>query len=451
VTCHQPSETRDSPKAGILIALARSPFVLWMAFIVVHAWLGWQGYIGESVPYGDVTFVYWLWGHEAAAGGPIVGIDTQWVYPILALIPIMVGAVGEFASQQSYPYAWILLVVLMDAVAFSFLIGTWARIRIRVRRGNMKGATLASVRVTAAWWWLLFLVCLGPIAVARIDSLASPLAMMGLVFAISRPAVSSSLLTLAAWIKVWPAAIVATLWISGVKRATVVISALVTSAVIAGIALVLGAGGNVFSFLTQQTGRGLQIESPASTLFVWLSAARVPGFSVYYEKSLLTFQVQGAGTTVVAQLSTVVLILIAVLILILGLDARRHGAVVLRLLGPLALAMTVALIAFNKVGSPQYIGWLAVPLVYGLVIDRRRFRVPAILALVIALLTQAFYPYLYLELLNLNPWLVAVLSLRNILEFVLLGYAIAMLVRVRNDARRRDARHLRDRQSAAIR
>ena len=411
-----------------LLMRARSPLVLWLAFVAVHAWLGWQGFIAESVPYGDVTFVYWSWAHQAVGGGPIVGIDTPWVYPIVALVPMLVSTLGGLATQETFAYAWIGVVVVADAVAFSFLIGSWSRGR-------------HVVRTTAAWWWLAFLVVLGPIAVSRIDSIATPLALMGLVFAISRPAVGAALLTAAAWIKVWPAALVATLWISSLQRKIIVIAAATTTAVIAGIALVLGAGGNVLSFLSQQTGRGLQVESPASTFFVWLAAAHVPGFGVVYDHALLTFQVQGPGTTVVAQLSTIVMILVAATVLILGVDARRHGAVALRLLGPLALAMTVALIAFNKVGSPQYIGWLAVPIVYGLVIDRARFRVPAIITMLIALLTQAFYPYLYLELLELNPWLVMILSLRNISEFVLLGYAVVMVARLRSEARAKEKRH----------
>ena len=406
--------------------MSRSPLFLWIAFVLVHGWLGWQGFIAESVPYGDVSFVYSFWAHQAVSGGPVVGIDTQWVYPILAFIPMVIPTLGGLVPSDVYPYAWILLVVLVNAVAFSFLIGSWTR---------------GTVRTVAAWWWLAFLLCLGPIAVARIDSIATPIAMMGLVFAISRPVVASTLLTIAAWIKVWPAAIVAALWVAGRARTRIVVAAAVTSATVAGIALVLGSGGNIFSFLTQQTGRGLQIESPASAFFLWMSAAHVPGFAVYYDRALLTFQVRGTGTEIVAQLSTVVLVAIAILVLALGMDAKKHGAVPLRILGPLALAMTTALIAFNKVGSPQYIGWLAVPIVFGLVIDRQRFRVPALITLVIALLTQAFYPYLYLELLNLNPWLIAVLSVRNVLEFVLLGYAIVMVARLRTEARAREVRH----------
>jgi hypothetical protein len=418
---------------------SRSPILLWLGFVIIHAWLGWQGYIAESVPYGDVSFVYSFWAHQAIAGGPVVGIDTQWVYPIVAFIPMLLATGGGLISVAAYPLAWISLVVVVDAVAFSFLIGAWRR---RTGRSAVLSWGRTGVRTVAAWWWLALLLSLGPIAVSRIDSIATPIAMMGLVLALSRPAVASALLTVAAWVKVWPAAIVAALWVSGRQRSTVVISAAFTSAIIAGIALALGAGSNVLSFLTQQTDRGLQVESPASTFFVWLSAANVPGFAVYYDQALLTFQVRGAGTDVVAQLSTIVLIAIMLLILGLGLDAVRHGAVPLRILGPIALAMTTALIAFNKVGSPQYIGWFAVPVVFGLVIDRPRFRIPAILTLVIALLTQGFYPYLYLELLKLNPWLIAVLSLRNILEFVLLGLAIAMVASVRRDARSREARHV---------
>jgi hypothetical protein len=407
-------------------SMARSPLFLWIAFVLVHAWLGWQGFIAESVPYGDVSFVYSFWAHQAIGGGPVVGIDTEWVYPILAFIPMVIPTLGGLAPTEFYPYAWIVLVTLINAAVFSFLIGSWTR---------------GTVRTVAAWWWLAFLLCLGPISVARIDSIATPIAMVGLVFAISRPTVATTLLTVAAWIKVWPAAVVGTLWVAGRGRTRIVVAAAMTSAVVASIALVLGAGGNVLSFLTQQTGRGLQIESPAANFYVWMSAAKVPGFAVYYDQALLTFQVRGAGADIVAQLSTVVLVAIAVLVLAIGMDAKKHGAVPLRILGPLALAMTTALVAFNKVGSPQYIGWLAVPIVFGLVIDRPRFQVPALITLVIALITQAFYPYLYLELLNLNPWLIAVLSVRNVLEFVLLGYAIVMVARLRTEARAREVRH----------
>ena len=41
----------------------------------------------------------------------------------------------------------------------------------------------------------------------------------------------------------------------------------------------------------------------------------------------------------------------------------RRGVPGAELLPPLALAITTALILFNKVGSPQFVTWLAVPIV----------------------------------------------------------------------------------------
>ena len=92
------------------------------------------------------------------------------------------------------------------------------------------------------------------------------------------------------------------------------------------------------------------------------------------------------------------------------------------------------LIVFNKVGSPQYIGWLAAPIIAGLVLEQRRFVAPAVIALVLAALTQAFYPYLYNGLLNVQPVELSILTLRNIGELVLLAVSATVLY----EAKRRE-------------
>jgi hypothetical protein len=58
----------------------------------------------------------------------------------------------------------------------------------------------------------------------------------------------------------------------------------------------------------------------------------------------------------------------------------------------------------------------------------RSFRTPASLVLAIAALTQFVYPYLYRALLLLDPFMLVVLTLRNGLYFVLLGWAIHAIV-----------------------
>jgi hypothetical protein len=200
-------------------------------------------------------------------------------------------------------------------------------------------------------------------------------------------------------------------------------------------ALLIGSGGNVLSFVTQQTGRGLQIESPVSTLWLWRIVAGEPNTFIYYDRDILTYQIHGSGVEVAVALMTPVLALVVAAIAFLGIRAVRRGATPAELLAPLALAMVVALIAFNKVGSPQFVSWLAVPVILGLVASAtgggRSFRIPAVLALVIAALTQVVYPYLYSWLLVANPTMVGVLTIRNGLYFVLLGWAVLAVARAR--------------------
>jgi hypothetical protein len=128
---------------------------------------------------------------------------------------------------------------------------------------------------------------------------------------------------------------------------------------------------------------------------------------------------------------TPLMVLAALAIAMTAVLAMRNGVSVADLLPSLSLAFITASIAFNKVGSPQYMTWLAVPVILGLVANAaghgRPFRTPAILVLVLAALTQAFYPYLYYLLLGLNPVILLVLSARNLLLFVLLGWAIVSL------------------------
>ena len=57
------------------------------------------------------------------------------------------------------------------------------------------------------------------------------------------------------------------------------------------------------------------------------------------------------------------------------------------------------------------------------------FAVPGGLALAIGALTQAVYPFQYGELLGLQTPLVVILTLRNALDVVLLGWAIVAVVR----------------------
>jgi hypothetical protein len=385
--------------------------------VVVHLWLGMLALYAPGQPIGDVTSVYKFWIVDYAfEGHGWVGIDTVWVYPILAIVPMIAAAA---LGPDLYASTWLSLVMVANAIVFAVILTMGRRFGVS----------------HAGWWWLGFLVALGPVAVGRIDSITVPFALLGMLLVVTRPMLGGVLLTVAAWIKAWPAALVAAVVIVVRERGRVIVGAAATTAIVLVVALSLGAGANVFSFVTQQTGRGLQIESVIATPWMW-DATLGPGHSqVYYDTAILTFQLRGDGVADAAGVATPLLALAALALLALGVLATRRGRTPAEVLPPLVLAITLAMIIFNKVGSPQFVTWLAVPVVFGLLTAASgsgpSFRVPAAFGLAIALFTQSFYPYLYHQLLGVPKLpLVLMLTGRNLLYVALFVWAVAALVAV---------------------
>ena len=403
---------------GRLRRLATGPGGLVVAFLVVHLVLG---AIGLTDPrgqvLGDINGVYRFWMDYWRDRGVLVGIDTTWVYPIVALVPMVIAyALGD----GPYATVWLVLVTALDAGAL---------------------ALLARRRLELGWWWLAFTACLGPVALFRVDAVALPIAVAGVLVATRRPAVASALLTLAAWVKVWPAALVAAMLAVGRRRSLVVAAAAAVSAVVIGIAVALGARSSVFSFIGAQTDRGLQVEAPIATPFLLLAAAGAAGAVVYYDRALLTFQVRGDGTAEAAACMNVVLLAGVAAVLVLGVVARRRGRDEAAVLALVSLGLVTAVVALNKVGSPQYFTWFVAPVLLGLLADQRLFRLPVVLLPVMAVCTQLIYPWFYDDVILLRPQLLALLALRNLLELVLLGWVLVRLVRPATPRAHHPGRH----------
>jgi len=400
-----------------LATLAKHPFALWGGFVLVHFWLGMLGLYSPGYPLGDVTIVYKFWVEHGLVSGQWVGLQTSWVYPIVALLPM----VTAYAFGPAlYASTWLSLMMVVDAAAFAVVMAFGRDRRV----------------AHVAWWWLALLFALGPVALGRIDTVAVAVAVVGMLCLATAPRVAGVLLAVAAWIKVWPAALIAAAFIAVGTRIRLAVGAIVASAVILLVSIVLGGGGaDAFSFITQQTGRGLQIESGLGTFWMWDAFSHRAGAStIYYDTTILTYQLHGQGVETAAAIATPLLAVVALALLVLAIVIARRGVPAAELLPPLALAITTALIIFNKVGSPQFVTWLAVPIVFGLSTAATgrgaSFRFPAMLALVIAALTQAIYPSLYDELLHLNVWMLLILSARNLLYLVLLGWAVWSMVRL---------------------
>lgn len=387
--------------------------MLWIAFLAVHVLVAVLGFTQPNQPMGDVYNVYEPWSTVALQGRGIVGITEAWVYPQLALIPMLLA--HALAWIAGYEVAWAILVTVCDALAFALLVGS----------ARSRG------RVLAAWFWLAFIALLGPVGMYRLDGITVPLAITGCLWLVGRPLLGSILLAVGTWIKVWPAALLAAAVIAVRRRLAIIGGAVLVSALTLGAVVAAGGLPYAFGFVTDQTGRGLQLEAPVSAWYLWRAVLGIPGSYIYYARDILTFQVMGPAEQTVSAAMTPLLMIAVLAIAGLGLYKAQRGAGFVRLFPPLALALVLAFIVFNKVGSPQYMTWFIAPLVVGLVIDRDRWRRPALLGLVIAAITQVVYPLLYNELLNAQVLPAVLLTLRNLLLVVLLVWAVVILARVR--------------------
>ncbi|SDM49179.1 hypothetical protein [Microbacterium azadirachtae] len=399
--------------------------LLWVAFAVAHVYVATIGWRMPALPMGDTVFVYEPWSRNALGGGAIVGVTESWVYPQLALLPMLVAQgisqlihplfPGAYAvGSASYVVAWSILITALDAVGFAFLLGGAKARRSRIRRH-------------AGLFWMAALVLLGPIAMFRIDAVTVPIAIIGGLWLFSRPAVASALFTIGAWIKIWPGALfVAALALLRGRIRMIVSAAIVTFVVVLGLVL-LGGGKNLLGFLSQMSGRGLQIEAVGATPLLWLTQVGVT--RIEYDRQILTFQLAGPGVDLVAAVLTPLMALAVLAIAALALWKLRAGASARRLLPATALALVTVLIACNKVGSPQFQVWMLAPLVLWWLFDGPRVRVPAILVLIDYALTQAVYPVVYDQLLAAQALPIALLSARNILVVVICVVAIRAIVR----------------------
>lgn len=392
--------------------------VLWGAFLLVHLLTAWLGWVYPSQPMGDVVLVYEPWASSALGGGPIVGVDQTWVYPQLALVPMLLAAglaaplVPLLGVSSAYLVGWAVLVTALDAVAFGVLVG---RAPSRTRR-------------VAAWFWCAALLLLGPIALYRIDAVTVPIAVISGLWLASRPTVAAALLTVGAWIKIWPGALVLAAVVAARARLRMLLAAAVVTAGMIAVLFLLGADTEILGFLTEQTGRGLQIEAVAATPFLWLAVAGAA--HIEYSFEILTFQISAAGVDAVTAALTPLMAVCVLAVTAIGALKAVRGAAFSRLFPPLALSLVALLIVTNKVGSPQFQTWLIAPVILWIVLDRARARLPASLVLALCLLTCLVYPIGYDALLRAAPLAVAVLTVRNVLLVVLVVVGVRALLRV---------------------
>ncbi len=394
------------------MAWLHSPRALVLGFLAVHAvfLLALLPTILTGRVLGDLP-LYRTWAENGLLHHLWQGINVEWVYPIGALLPIVLAGLG---GPLLYQLLWFLMTMSLNALAVAALTD-----RGRDARGYR-----------AAWLWLLISFVLSPVALLRLEGLTAPLVIIALVLLARRPVVAAALLTAATWIKVWPAAVMLAVVAVVRRRWLVAATGAAISLAIAGF--VWAAGGIRFltGFITMQSDRALQLEAPVTTPWVWLASAGRPGTVIYQNYAIATREVIGPGTTLVAAVMTPLMFLAVGAVLVLMLVGLRRGSdpTLLLLLG--SLALVGAFIVFNKVGSPQYMLWLVPIVVVGATRAWRQWRAAAYLMLAISVLTTLIFPIFYLQLIDGDPLAVLLLTARNLLVIVLFGWSVRALVRL---------------------
>ena len=355
------------------------------------------------------TVVYRQYGERIAAGD-VPYRDFEVEYPPGALVPFVVPALLS-SSQDRFDDAFAGM--MLAALALSCLLVV---VSLRAVRASTPRA-LFSVGA-----FLVGTVFLGPFILTRFDLYAAAIALAAICAILHRRTILGPLLLgLAIATKIYPAVVlpllVARAWRRDGPRAALRETGLAIAVIFAVyLPFAVQGPGGVLTSVWRQLGRPLQIESLGSAVLLALHHAA--GMPLDWASGSGSQNLTGTASTVASGLTTIVGV--AALALIWTRFSRGDtdsGARFVRY----AAAATVAFVCFGKVLSPQFLVWL-LPIV--VIVPGLRGAIATILLLVACLLTRAWFPHSYWELVRefdpTSSWLVLVRDLVLVTVFVVL-------------------------------
>lgn len=376
------------------------------AFAVPYLLFGFSQLFERVMPMNDVL-LYGYWLQQMQLGEPIFGIAQDFVYPYPALIPMWLAKI--IGGPAGILAGWTMLIALLNSFAIG-LLTSWGR-------GSNRS-------MLAGLFWVTYLLLLGPAGIARIDAVAAAIAVFGIVaLTHERIALAVALFTFGAWVKIWPFAVALSAFVTQKRKQLAALSALAVVVGVVIFAVSAGANSSLASFVFKQGGRGIQIESPIAMIWIWAAKLGLPETGIYYDKEIITNQVYGPFVDLVSQLMTPVMFAALGITIWLGYRAVAAHPDRMQAFAVMSLTAVLDLIVFNKVGSPQFMAWLAVPAIAMIIFGVPKLRTPIVGLLLIAITTNLVYPIFYIDLMGLGDLSVGLLTLRNALLIAMLVYA----------------------------
>lgn len=372
----------------------------------------------ERAVTGDPT--YYVQSLDGLHDAGLSHLLVEYPLPAVAVVAVpwllvhLLGVVDD--------WAWTVVAALALAADAVFL---WL-----VRRRLVRGS--GAVPGIIPWLWVVGPPLLGATPYARFDMVPAVLVGVALLAAARRPVRAGMLTALGTAVKLWPVLLVPALAAPRVVRSRLLAAVAVTGAALVTLCVVVAGWGRLFSPLTYQSDRGLQVESVAATPVLLARILAPHRYEVFFSP-YRAVEIRGRGAGWMLHAGTVAEALVAVALLALWWRAWRADRPSTDAVSWMCLSAVTGFVVVSKVCSPQYLLWLMPLAVAALVRSasspgRRRLAAWAALLLVAAALTQVEYPLGYRAVTHWEPGWSPLVSLalaaRNALLVVLLVVAL---------------------------
>jgi hypothetical protein len=343
------------------------------------------------------TPIYERYGDAIVHHGKVPYRDFAVEYPPAALaafaLPSLVAPARDFGRYRE----------AFEALMLACGAGAAALVGLLLVRQGAPPARVASRALLAGLAPLL----LGPVVLSRFD-LWPALLTLGAVAALvlSRNRLGFALLGLAVAAKVYPAVVVPLAVVHvwrrrGRREAILCIGVAAATLLVLTVPLLLLAPHGLWSSLSGQASRPLQLESLGSSVLLMAHQALGIGVTVVFSHG--SNNVAGHGADLIAAGQTLLGVVAVIALWIAYYRGPQTSGRLLRY----SAACVCAFVAFGKVLSPQFLIWL-VPLV--LLVPGRRGDVASALLALTMVVTQLWFPSHYISLAyDLDPrasWLV---------------------------------------------
>ena len=329
---------------------------------------------------GDVD-LYNFW-----AKGLVKGIfpinDSMWQYPPLAGV---VFAIPQWVFGNALS-GFIVFMIFIDLLILITLLLTG------LNRDILNSSSTSLHGLSGAWFWVLWPILMGPLALTRFDVVPTLFALLALIVLSNRtirPYLSGFLLGVGALVKLWPML----LFIVYPKKVLKKSSTSFVSTLILMILFMSTWSVGFTNFLNNQTSRGLQVESIAATPFV---LAKLFGANVEYPFRYGSVEVQGLFADEIGLLLNLFTLIVFMVLFIWNYQNKLNY---LNLFDK-ALVIVMISIALSRVFSPQFWVWVGGLASLALINKETKLKKVIVLLSMSAFLTQLLYPGQYVQLLS---------------------------------------------------